>query len=213
MVPSGQGREAMSVSDEAGGMEPPPRAHGRVLVVEDDPGWVSYLTRTLRLHGYDGLGVGHPDEALRAAERSSWDAVLLDLGLSETSALDLVAGLLERDPRCNVIVIRGRDEAQPAVDALRAGAQNYLTQSASLDQLIDAIEKACERRRLGLPVGVGTRLVRLEDVIRKHVLEVFHESHDNVTRTALALGISRVALRRRLREYGAKPQPIPPANG
>ncbi len=50
------------------------------------------------------------------------------------------------------------------------------------------------------------RRVRLEDVIRRHVLEVFTETRENVTRSALALGISRVALRRRLREYGAKPQ-------
>jgi transcriptional regulator of acetoin/glycerol metabolism len=48
-------------------------------------------------------------------------------------------------------------------------------------------------------------LVRLDDVIRRHVLQVFHATRDNVTRTAMALGISRVALRRRLREYGAKP--------
>jgi DNA-binding NtrC family response regulator len=51
------------------------------------------------------------------------------------------------------------------------------------------------------------RLVRLEDVIRRHVTEVFRASRANVTRTAQALGISRVALRRRLREYGIKPQP------
>ena len=54
------------------------------------------------------------------------------------------------------------------------------------------------------------RLVRLDDVIRRHVLEVFRATNDNVTRTALALGISRVALRRRLREYGAKPGPTTP---
>jgi two-component system response regulator RegA len=208
MAPSGQGREEMSAS----GVERPPPALGQVLVV-DDPEWVSYLTHALRLHGYDGQGVCSAGEALRAVERASWDAVLLELGLSEASALDLLAGLLQRDPLSNVIVIRGRDEAQPAIDALRAGAQSYLTQSASIEQLLGAVEKACERRRLGLSVEVGPRLIRLEDVIRKHVLQVFHESHDNVTRTALALGISRVALRRRLREYGAKPQPIAPASG
>jgi two-component system response regulator RegA len=202
-----QGREAMIASDEVG----PPPARGRVLVVDDDPEWVSYLTHTLRVHGYDGVGADSAGEALRAAERSTWDVVLLDLGLSEPSALDLLAELLERDPLCNVIVIRGRDEAQPAVDALRAGAQNYLTQSASLEQLLLAVEQACERHQLGLPVEAGPRLIRLEDVIRRHVLKVFHESRDNVTRTALALGISRVALRRRLREYGAKPQPMAPA--
>ncbi len=49
------------------------------------------------------------------------------------------------------------------------------------------------------------RLVRLEYVIRRHVLEIFRETGNNVTRTAMALGISRVALRRRLREYGVKP--------
>jgi DNA-binding NtrC family response regulator len=59
----------------------------------------------------------------------------------------------------------------------------------------------------GLEAAEPSRLVRLDDVIRKHVLEVFHATNDNVTRTALALGISRVALRRRLRAYGAKPPP------
>jgi DNA-binding NtrC family response regulator len=53
------------------------------------------------------------------------------------------------------------------------------------------------------PPGEGP--VRLDEVIRRHVLQVFHATRDNVTRTAMALGISRVALRRRLREYGAKP--------
>ncbi len=60
----------------------------------------------------------------------------------------------------------------------------------------------------GAPFSIeeGPRPVRLEDVIRRHVLEVFTETRENVTRSALALGISRVALRRRLREYGVKPQ-------
>ena len=66
-----------------------------------------------------------------------------------------------------------------------------------------------EVRHAGAPTPPAEEpaLVRLDEVIRRHVLHVFHATRDNVTRTALALGISRVALRRRLREYGAKPQP------
>jgi hypothetical protein len=50
------------------------------------------------------------------------------------------------------------------------------------------------------------RAIRLADVTRHHVVEAFRATCENVTRTARTLGISRVALRRRLREYGVLPQ-------
>jgi transcriptional regulator of acetoin/glycerol metabolism len=61
------------------------------------------------------------------------------------------------------------------------------------------------------PEGEVT-LSSLDEIIRAHVLRMFRSHHENLSRTARALGISRVALRRRLREYGAKPKD-PKKNG
>ncbi len=47
-------------------------------------------------------------------------------------------------------------------------------------------------------------LLRLDDVTRRHILDVFRATHENLTLTARVLGISRVALRRRLRVYGVR---------
>jgi DNA-binding NtrC family response regulator len=196
------------------------RTGGRVLAVDHDPESLVGLAHALRDGGYDCRSVSTGTEALAAATGAAWDVALLDLDLPGVAGLDLLVQLHQVRPSCDVIAVSARDEARAAVAALRAGAQDYLTRPVGPDQLLAAVDHACQQRDLRRqtqppapsprPNEAGTdlpRLIRLEDVIRRHVLEIFRETRDNVTRTALALGISRVALRRRLREYGVKPPP------
>lgn len=177
------------------------RGSARVLVIDVDEAFAVELRRLLDARGYDCTVVSSAEEGLQVAVSAAWDVVLIDARLAETSGIDLLARIVERDPLCAVIVTGERDDAQAAVDALRGGAVNYLTRPASVERVLVAVDEAWERRRL----RVVDRPLRLADVIRRHVLVVFGAHGDNVTRAARALGISRVALRRRLREYGAKP--------
>jgi transcriptional regulator of acetoin/glycerol metabolism len=104
--------------------------------------------------------------------------------------------------------IQVRDGDHDLLAALERGlrgegyAFTIIDSGAAAGDVIVEVRPAVSRQA---PRAEEAALVRLDDVIRRHVLQVFHATRDNVTRTAMALGISRVALRRRLREYGAKP--------
>ncbi len=81
---------------------------------------------------------------------------------------------------------------QSRIDAL--AADRGLLRAAVLVDLV----------RRGLLDAPAPPSMRLADIVRRHVIESFHANQENVSRTARALGISRVSLRRHLQAYGVK---------
>ena len=135
-----------------------PRLRGaRVLFVDDDDDFVFGLGHLARRHGLEHGTAASGGEALEAIARSSWDIVLLDLGLPDRPGLEVLRGILERDPFCSVIVLTGRDEARAAVEALRLGALHYLTKPASSEEILVALEQASERHALRLRLEAALR--------------------------------------------------------
>ncbi len=120
---------------------------GGVLVVEDDELVAQALATSLRHAGYGVTLAKNVDEALASFDASSVDVVVTDLLMPGGSGLDLLRELDQRDPYVPVIIVTADLSLQPAVEAVREHAFDYLSKPVSREQLISTVGRALESRR------------------------------------------------------------------
>ncbi|MCE7892742.1 MAG: sigma-54-dependent Fis family transcriptional regulator [Sorangiineae bacterium PRO1] len=122
-----------------------------VAVVDDDPTARRILRHWLGGEGYEV--VEHADAASAlAADPTELAAACVDLGLGDSSGLDLMKQLLARDAELPVVMVTASQEVEPAVGALRAGAYDYVTKPLDRERLLGSVRRAAERRHLALSV-------------------------------------------------------------
>lgn len=121
----------------------------RILVVDDHPivrrGIREALTEALS--GVHVEEAGTAEAALEALQRTTWDAVVLDLSLPGRDGMGLLADIKHRYPSVPVLVLSVHREDQYAVRALRNGASGYLSKSAAPEEIVDAVTRVASGRR------------------------------------------------------------------
>jgi two-component system KDP operon response regulator KdpE len=116
-----------------------------VLVVEDDPALRRSLTLNLTVRGYTVDDTGNGEDALRLAGRRLPDVLFLDLGLPGMSGLDVIRGV-RAWADIPIIVLSARGAERDKVEALDAGATDYVTKPFGIEELMARL-RAAERIR------------------------------------------------------------------
>jgi two-component system, OmpR family, response regulator QseB len=117
----------------------------RVLVVEDDRMIAQGLHTALRQDGYAVDGVGDGRSAAEALHASSFDLVLLDLGLPERDGLEVLRDLRRRGDATPVIIVTARDDIQNRIAGLDAGADDYIIKPFDLDEVAARMRSVLRR--------------------------------------------------------------------
>jgi two-component system KDP operon response regulator KdpE len=112
-----------------------------VLVVDDEPQMRRFLRAALPAHGYRLAEATTANEALVEASTRSPDVILLDLGLPDLDGVDLTRRLREWST-VPIIVISARDQEGDKIEALDAGADDYLTKPFGAGELLARIRVA-----------------------------------------------------------------------
>ena len=120
----------------------------RVLVVDDEPQILRALRINLRVRQYEVLTAASGAEALEVAGHHPPDLVILDLGLPDLSGIDVIHGL-RGWTTAPIVVLSGRADSTDKVEALDAGADDYVTKPVSMDELLARMRAAV--RRSGAP--------------------------------------------------------------
>ncbi|MBS4096934.1 MAG: diguanylate cyclase response regulator [Sulfuricella sp.] len=124
----------------------------RVLLVEDNPGDVRLIQETLRDAGDRHLTLDHADclkAALEILGRDEHDLILLDLSLPDSHGLETVEKTEAAAPEIPIVILTGMDDVNLGLQAVRAGAQDYLIKGEITGHLlIRAIRYAIERHRM-----------------------------------------------------------------
>src|SRR5659263_86749 len=110
----------------------------RLLIVEDEPALRHALTINLRARHYEVESAGDGKSALRAAATRPPDLVIVDLGLPDMDGVDVIGGL-RGWTNMPIIVLSARDRQSQKVDALDAGADDYVTKPFGMDELLARI--------------------------------------------------------------------------
>lgn len=115
-----------------------------ILVVEDDAPVRNLIGTTLKTHGYDYITATNGENAVMQASSNNPNVVLLDLGLPDIDGVDVIKKIRTWS-EMPIIVISARAEDQDKIDALDAGADDYLTKPFSVQELLARI-RVTERR-------------------------------------------------------------------
>src|ERR1700678_1822794 len=116
----------------------------RVLVIDDEPQILRALRINLRAREYDVSTAATGPEALDVAAKHPPDLVLLDLGLPGVDGIDVIRGL-RGWTSVPIIVLSGRADSTDKVEALDAGADDYVTKPFGMDELLARMRAAVRR--------------------------------------------------------------------
>jgi two-component system KDP operon response regulator KdpE len=116
----------------------------KVLVVDDEPQLLRALAINLRARRYEVHTAASGSEALRQASTHRPDLVILDLGLPDMDGVEVIAGL-RGWTSVPILVLSGRTDSADKVDALDAGADDYVTKPFGMDELLARLRAMARR--------------------------------------------------------------------
>jgi two-component system, OmpR family, KDP operon response regulator KdpE len=150
----------------------------RVLLIDDDRQLLRALRINLSVRGYEVVTAATGQEALRAAAEQHPQAVILDLGLPDISGIEVLTGL-RGWMTAPVIVLSARTDSADKVEALDAGADDYMTKPFGMDELLARLRAAV--RRAAAATGADDPVVETKsftvDLSAKKVIKNGHEVH------------------------------------
>ncbi|MBW6511656.1 MAG: sigma-54 dependent transcriptional regulator [Desulfuromonadaceae bacterium] len=138
------------------------RAKGYILVVEDDPALCDLLEETLARRGYRVRSALNVPAARELLHRQEFDLVLTDHHLPGASGIDLCAELQHNRPDLPVVIMTAFGSLATAIDALRAGAYDFVTKPVDIDLLGFSLERALQHRQQQQKIHL------LKNQIRQH---------------------------------------------
>lgn len=166
---------------------------GEYLIVDDDEPFRGRLARALRKRGLIVHEAGDPVSARSAMRELRPSYVVLDLKMPGASGVDLISQLREERADVRIVMLTGFGSIATTVDALRAGAINYLTKPVDVERVLAAF-----RDQRSPQSTVGYETPSLASVEWNHIQRVLQESGGNITRAAKVLGVHRRSLQRKL---------------
>jgi two-component system KDP operon response regulator KdpE len=116
----------------------------RILVVDDEPQMLRALAINLRARRYEVHTAASGSEALVQASTHRPDLVILDLGLPDMDGVEVIAGL-RGWTSVPILVLSGRTDSADKVDALDAGADDYVTKPFGMDELLARLRAMARR--------------------------------------------------------------------
>jgi DNA-binding NtrC family response regulator len=122
---------------------------GRVLIVDDEPGVREGLVRAVASRSHRPVAASSLGEARMALEREAFDCVLLDMRLKDGDGIDLLREMRAGPHRDTLVVMAtAYGDSERTIEAMKAGAFEYVTKPFDLPVLLDAVDRAVKKRQL-----------------------------------------------------------------
>ncbi len=120
----------------------------RVLFVDDDELLLNALGEYFERLGHDVYKAGTGQEGLELFKRIRPDVAVLDLYMPDMSGMQVLEAIRQDYPEAMVLLLTGYGEVETAVEAMRLGAENFLTKPIDMPHLQASVEKAAEKAAL-----------------------------------------------------------------
>ncbi|MTH98868.1 sigma-54 dependent transcriptional regulator [Roseibium sp. RKSG952] len=121
-----------------------------VLLIDDEEDLRASLAQGLELSGKTVFASGVPEAALEHVQRDFYGVLVTDIRMPGTDGFEVMRKAFEIDPALPVVLITGHGDVPLAVEAMRAGAYDFMEKPFSVASLASVIERALEKRRLVL---------------------------------------------------------------
>lgn len=117
----------------------------RLLLVDDEAGFIRVMQKRLSRRGYVVDTAGSGAEALRTLRGATYDAAVFDLKMDDMDGFELLRVVRRMAPEMAVIMLTGHGGAEEAREGMRLGAAGYLLKPCEMEELVCAIERALGR--------------------------------------------------------------------
>jgi two-component system response regulator HydG len=119
-----------------------------VLIVDDDSGHLAALQTIMKSWGYAVEGTDDGVGAVVRVKGKPFDLILMDVRMAEMSGLEALKAIKEYNPAIPILIMTAYSSVESAVEALKAGAYDYLTKPLDFEVLKLTVERALEHTRL-----------------------------------------------------------------
>ncbi|MGB7343529.1 MAG: response regulator [Pirellulaceae bacterium] len=180
-----------------------------ILLVDDTLVLRERLSMAMEQRGFRVETAGNFDEAITVFNKNPTDLAVLDLRMPGRTGLELLRRLLQMKPDTRIIMLSGFGSIPASIDAVRAGAVNFLSKPADADDILSAFLRGDEPT---VPDGAiafpAPSLARNE---WEHIHRVLSDCGNNISEAARRLGIHRRSLQRKLRKRAPEDPAVPDA--
>lgn len=180
-----------------------------ILLVDDTFVLRERLSTAMQQRGFRVETAGNYEEAIEVFRKRPTELAVLDLRMPGKSGLELLRKLLQIEPETRIIILSGFGSIPASIDAVRAGAVNFLSKPADADDILSAFMRGDEP---SVPDGAiafpAPSLARNE---WEHIHRVLSDCGGNISEAARRLGIHRRSLQRKLRKRAPEDPAVPDA--
>jgi DNA-binding NtrC family response regulator len=120
----------------------------RVLVVDDEADFLETIVMRLQRRKIDATGVDGGKKALEIVENERFDVVVLDVLMPGLDGIETLKLLKKKKPFIEVIILTGHGSVESGLQGMQFGAFDYIMKPADLDELLEKIQQAYERKRI-----------------------------------------------------------------
>lgn len=170
------------------------------LLVDDEALFLRTLQRSLARHDIPSTATSTADEALEAARATAFDFALVDLKIGKDSGLRLIAPLKALRPAMRVIMMTGYASVATAVEAIKAGADDYLLKPVNVESILRAIvdEPNADEPKDRPEAEDDDAMIPLSRIEWEHIQQALRATDGNISAAARLLGVHRRSLQRKL---------------
>jgi two-component system response regulator RegA len=162
-----------------------------LLIVEDDTRLALSLSREFQEKGYETFFA----KSIKEIRPMPFSFALVDLRLGGEYGLEAIRVIQKNAPQCRIVVLSGYGSIATAVEAVKLGAQDFVTKPASIEEIEAAL---MGKRKTPNPEFKAATLSQVE---HEYIDFVLVKNEGNISKTAKDLGLHRQSLQRKLKKY------------
>lgn len=171
-----------------------------LLLVDDDLTFCRVLAKALEKRGFDVFTATEITSGLELADDHQPKYAVIDLRIGSESGLELVEKLHAQNPTLRMLMLTGYASIATAVEAIKLGAVHYLTKPASVDDILQALQ----REQGDTAVSPAENPISVKRLEWEHLQKVLMEHDGNISAAARALNMHRRTLQRKLSKRPVK---------
>jgi two-component system OmpR family response regulator len=118
----------------------------RVLVVDDEIDFLETIVKRLEARNINVSGVESGRQALEAIEEQDFDVVILDVKMPGMDGIETLREMKKKKPLVEVIILTGHASVESGIQGMQLGAFDYVMKPVALDELLEKIRQAYERK-------------------------------------------------------------------